>query len=56
MENIDNKASEIYNELAGQGYFVLDPGAVMGYYKKRTDVHKTEEMIWQVTTIKSLIL
>ena len=21
-------------ELAGQGYFVLDPGAVMGYYKK----------------------
>ena len=34
MENIDNKASEIYNELAGQGYFVLDPGAVMGYYKK----------------------
>ena len=22
-------------ELAGQGYFVLDPGAVMGYYKKK---------------------
>lgn len=43
MENIDNEASEIYNELAGQGYFVLDPGAVMGYYKKEQMFTKRRE-------------
>ncbi len=56
MENIDNRTFEIYNGLAGLGYFMLDPGAVMGYHKKRTDVHKTEGTIWQAITVKSLIL
>ena len=34
MENIDNKMSEIYNRGARWGYFMLDLGVVMGYYKK----------------------
>ena len=43
MENIDNRAFEIYNGLAGLGYFMLDPGAVMGYHKKEQMFTKRRE-------------
>ena len=43
MENIDNRVSGIYNGVARQGYFILDLGAVMGYYKKEQMFTKRRE-------------
>lgn len=43
MENIDKELTGLYNGLARWGYFMLDLGTVMGYYKKEQMFTKRRE-------------